>query len=74
MKAGLAALMAALLVNAAAAGAADCPAALDFYPRPLLGDQSVHLCEEFGGRVVASFPSEVSPQDERLIAAIEALL
>ncbi len=26
------------------------------------------------GRVVASFPGEVSPQDERLIAAIEALL
>jgi glutathione peroxidase len=52
MKAGLAALMAALLVNAAAAGAAACPAALDFYPRPLLGDQPVHLCEEHGGRVM----------------------
>jgi glutathione peroxidase len=26
------------------------------------------------GRVVGSFPGEVSPQDERLIAAIEALL
>ena len=26
------------------------------------------------GRVVASFPSQVSPQDKRLIAAIEALL
>ena len=26
------------------------------------------------GRVVASFPGEVSPQDERLIVAIEALL
>jgi glutathione peroxidase len=26
------------------------------------------------GRVVASFPSEVSPQDERLIVSIETLL
>jgi len=26
------------------------------------------------GRVVASFPSQVSPDDERLITAIEALL
>jgi len=26
------------------------------------------------GRVVASFPGEVSPQDERLIVAIEPLL
>ena len=52
MKTGLAALMAELLVYVAAAGAADCPAALDFHQRPLLGDQPVHLCEEFSGRVV----------------------
>ena len=52
MKTGLAIMLGALLVNTAAAGAEDCPAALDFYQRPLLGDQPVRLCEEFGGRVV----------------------
>jgi glutathione peroxidase len=29
-----------------------CPAALDFYKRPLTGSQEVHLCEAFRGRVV----------------------
>ncbi len=52
MKTWLATLAVALLASAAPAGAADCPAALDFYQRPLLGDKPVHLCEEFGGRVV----------------------
>jgi hypothetical protein len=53
MKIWSATLAAAPLASAAApAGAADCPAALDFCQRPLLGDQPVHLCEEFGGRVV----------------------
>ena len=78
MKTGLATLMAALLVNTAVAGATDCPAALDFYQRPLLGDPPHWNFHKYlldrQGRVVVSFPSEVSPQDERLIAAIEALL
>ncbi len=52
MKTWLATLVVALLAGAAPARAADCPAALDFYQRPLLGDKPVHLCEEFGGRVV----------------------
>jgi glutathione peroxidase len=52
MKTWLATLTVALLAGAAPARAADCPAALDFYQRPLLGDKPVHLCEEFGGRVV----------------------
>ena len=30
----------------------DCPAALDFEKRPLLGDNPVRLCEEFTGKVV----------------------
>jgi glutathione peroxidase len=38
--------------SAAAAGSADCPAALDFHQRPLMGDKPVHLCEEFRGQVV----------------------
>jgi glutathione peroxidase len=42
----------ALMGSATAAGAADCPAALDFYQRPLLGDKPVHLCEEFRGQVL----------------------
>ena len=42
----------ALLASVATAGAAGCPAALDFYQRPLLGDKPVHLCEEFQGQVV----------------------
>ena len=53
MKAYGEAMIAVLLMSsAAAAGAADCPAALDFYQRPLLGDKPVHLCEEFTGSVV----------------------
>ena len=42
----------ALMGSATTAGAADCPAALDFYQRPLLGDKPVHLCEEFRGQVL----------------------
>jgi glutathione peroxidase len=42
----------ALLGGPAIVGAADCPVALDFHARPLLGDRPVHLCEEFRGRVV----------------------
>jgi glutathione peroxidase len=30
----------------------DCPATLDFHKRPLAGEQPVHLCEEYAGRVV----------------------
>ena len=30
----------------------SCPAALDFYTRPLLGEQEQHLCELWRGRVV----------------------
>jgi len=52
MKTWLATLVVALLAGAAPVRAADCPAALDFYRRPLLGDKPLHLCEEFGGRVV----------------------
>jgi glutathione peroxidase len=52
MKTWLATLMTALLASTAPAGAADCPAALDFYQRPLLRDQPVRLCDEFRGRVV----------------------
>ena len=47
MKTWLATLAAALIAGAAPAAAADCPAALDFYQRPLLGDQPVRLCKEF---------------------------
>lgn len=42
----------ALLGSALPAGAVDCPAALDFYQRPLLGDKPLHLCEEFRGQVL----------------------
>ncbi len=42
----------ALLGNSAAAASADCPAALDFHQRPLMGDKPVHLCEAFRGQVV----------------------
>jgi glutathione peroxidase len=42
----------ALLGSAFPAGAVDCPAALDFYQRPLLGDKPLHLCEEFRGQVL----------------------
>jgi len=38
--------------SAAAAGSAECPAAPDFYWRPLMGDQPVHLCKAFRGQVV----------------------
>ena len=38
--------------SALPAGAVDCPAALDFYQRPLLGDKPVHLCEQFRGQVL----------------------
>lgn len=41
-----------LMGTAGMALAADCPVALDFYKRPLMGDKPVHLCEEFSGRVV----------------------
>jgi len=54
MKGWLAAIAAVTLLgsSAASAGLADCPAALDFYQRPLMGDRPVHLCEEFRGQVV----------------------
>lgn len=53
MKVRLAKMMAAALLGVAAtATAADCPPALDFYKRPLLGEKPVHLCEEFRGQVV----------------------
>jgi hypothetical protein len=52
MKVWLATLMVALLAGASQTVAADCPAALDFYQRPLLGDKPVHLCNEFRGRVL----------------------
>jgi len=41
-----------LTASVTTARAADCPLALDFYQRPLLGDQPVHLCEVFRGQVV----------------------
>jgi glutathione peroxidase len=41
-----------LLGKTATASASDCPVALDFHKRPLTEEQSVHLCEEFRGRVV----------------------
>jgi glutathione peroxidase len=31
---------------------AACPAALDFSKRPLAGDEAVHLCEAYAGKVV----------------------
>lgn len=34
------------------AAAEPCPAALDFHVRPLLGGQTVHLCNAFRGRVL----------------------
>jgi len=75
MRVWMAKMMAlALMGSATIAGAAGCPVALDFYKRPLLDEKPVHLCEEFRGRVVASFPSQVDPQDKRLIAVIDALL
>jgi glutathione peroxidase len=52
MKTWMVTWMVVLLASTAPAAEADCPAALDFYQRPLLGDKPVHLCEEFGGRVV----------------------
>ena len=52
MKTWMVTWMVVLLASTATAAEADCPAALDFYQRPLLGDKPVHLCEEFGGRVV----------------------
>jgi len=45
----LAALVAAL---SAPAVQARCPETLDFHVRPLVGDQAVHLCEAYAGRVV----------------------
>ena len=44
-----------LLIWSGAGRAADmlpCPAALDFYKRPLLGEQDQHLCELWRGQVV----------------------
>lgn len=44
-----------LLIWSGAGQAADtlpCPAALDFYKRPLLGEQDQHLCELWRGQVV----------------------
>lgn len=38
--------------GAQAAEQRSCPAALDFYKRPLLGEQDQHLCELWRGRVV----------------------
>ena len=38
--------------GAQAADQRACPAALDFYKRPLLGEQEQHLCELWRGRVV----------------------
>jgi len=35
-----------------AAEPSSCPAALDFYKRPLLGDQDQHLCQLWRGQVV----------------------
>ena len=53
MKVWLVKMMAlALLGGATTAAAADCPVALDFYKRPLMGEKPVHLCEEFRGQVV----------------------
>jgi glutathione peroxidase len=53
MKAWLARMAALVLLGSTAtAGAADCPAALDFHMRPLLDDKPVHLCEVFRGQVV----------------------
>lgn len=52
MKAWLASIGVIALLGSAAAAAEECPAALDFYQRPLLGDKPVHLCEEFRGSVV----------------------
>jgi len=34
------------------AGGPDCPEALDYYKRPLAGDQPVHLCDVLAGKVV----------------------
>ena len=31
---------------------ADCPSTLDFHVRPLVGDEPVHLCERYAGKVV----------------------
>jgi glutathione peroxidase len=53
MRIGITRLLALALMGAATlARAADCPAALDFYQRPLLGEKPVHLCEEFRGQVL----------------------
>lgn len=53
MKAWLGAIAAlALFSGVASAGETDCPSALDFHVRPLMGEEPVHLCEEFRGRVV----------------------
>lgn len=41
-----------LLLALAAMNARACPENLDFSFRPLLGDQTVHLCEAYAGKVV----------------------
>jgi hypothetical protein len=46
------AVVSLLCSSAAAAGSAKCPAALDSYQRPLMGDQPVHLSKAFRGQVV----------------------
>jgi len=41
-----------LLLIAANSAYPSCPAALDFYKRPLTGEQQVHLCDVMRGKVV----------------------
>jgi glutathione peroxidase len=45
-------LLLALLAGRAALAETLCPPVLDYYQRPLLGGEAVHLCDAFGGRVV----------------------
>ena len=95
-----------LLLTAANTAYPSCPAALDYYKRPLTGEQQVHLCDVMRGKVVlvvntaskcaytpqydgleklyerysnsglivASFPSQITPDDKRLVGLIEDLL
>lgn len=62
-----------------------CPAALDYRPGPLAQLEPLHLCERLrwnfheylldrDGRVVASLPSQVAPDDPRLGRMIEEML
>ena len=48
----LALIISVLMATPGLAATADCPATLDFHKRELAGEQVVHLCEAYRGKVV----------------------